>query len=167
MDIFEEIYIAYKDDIYRFIYKLTGYDSALSEELLSETFFRAFVSFGNFKGLCEIKTWLCQIAKNTYSGYVRSEIRKKRLFSKFEKAEKAEDFTEDIENKELLFCIQSILKGCDKKARDIVQYRMFAGLKFKEIASILDMKETTAKVIFYRTRAVIQIQLKEKFGYEV
>ncbi|MCD2492584.1 RNA polymerase sigma factor [Lacrimispora sp. NSJ-141] len=167
MDAFEEIYIAYKDDIYRFIYKLTGYDSALSEELLSETFFRAFVSFGNFKGLCEIKTWLCQIAKNTYTGYVRAEIRKRRLFSRLEKAKETEDFSKDIENKELLFCIQSILNGCDRRARDIVQYRMFAGLKFKEIARILDIKETTAKVIFYRTRAAVQIQLKEKFGYEI
>ena len=43
MDPFEELYTEYRQDIYRFICKLTDYDLDLSEELLSETFYQAFL----------------------------------------------------------------------------------------------------------------------------
>ena len=77
MDAFENIYRTYKEDVYRFICKLTNYNHDVTEELMAETFFQAFISFHRFKGKCEVKTWLCQIAKNVYSGYIRKEIRKK------------------------------------------------------------------------------------------
>ena len=77
------------------------------------------------------------------------------------------DVSRGAETKELLSFIQILLAECDKRARDIVLYRMYAGLKFQEIAKLLDIKETTAKVIFYRTKVYIQKQLKERFGYEI
>lgn len=167
MDAFEELYTKYRQDIYRFICKLTDYDPCLSEELLSETFYQAFLSFGRFRGECEIKTWLCQIAKNTYSTYVRKEIKKEHLCDRLKNEVYTADVSEHVENRELLCSIHIILNDCDKKARDIVHYRMYAGLKFREIAKLLDMKETTAKVVFYRTKLFIQAQLKERYGYEV
>ena len=166
MDVFEEIYVHYKSDIYRFICRLTNYNYNLSEELLSETFYQAFLSFERFRGTCEIKTWLCQIAKNTYSGYIRKEVRRERLFEKMKETAEPEDLQRRAENQEILNCIRRILDDYDKRARDIVQYRMYAGLKFKEIGKVLGIKETTAKVIFYRTRMDIQLKLKERFGYD-
>ena len=70
MDPFEELYTEYRQDIYRCICKLTDYDLDLSEELLSETFYQAFLSFGRFRGECEIKTWLCQIAKKHHPTFL-------------------------------------------------------------------------------------------------
>ena len=49
MEDFEEIYVRYQAKIYSFIYRLSG-DAQLSEELTQETFYRAFVSFGKYKG---------------------------------------------------------------------------------------------------------------------
>lgn len=174
MDAFEKIYIFYKQDVYHFLCRLTNYNYSISEELLSETFYQAFLSFERFRGECEVKTWLCQIAKNTYSQYVRKEIYKEHLYerlkldnSRLREHSVAGDVERQAEERELLSCIQMILKDCDKRTRDIVLYRMYAELKFQEIARILDMKETTVKVIFYRTKIKIQNELKERFGYEV
>ena len=79
MDVFEEIYRQYEADVRRFLYRLTGCDSRLSEELTQETFYQAFLSFGSFRGTCQMRTWLCQIAKHVYARYVRSETKQRHI----------------------------------------------------------------------------------------
>lgn len=167
MKAFEDIYGIYKDDIYRFICKLTSYRFDLSEELLQETFYQAFISFDRFRGDCEIKTWLCQIAKNTFYRHIKNEVKKEKLTNKLICDEPTNDFTEQVEKKELLDYIHKILGDFDERTRNIVLYRMYADIKFSEIASMLEIKESTAKVIYSRAKVKIQIQLKERFGYEV
>jgi RNA polymerase sigma-70 factor (ECF subfamily) len=167
MKAFEDIYALYKDDVYKFIYKLTCYKFDLSEELLQETFYQAFISFDRFRGECEVKTWLCQIAKNTYYRYIRNEIKKEQLTNKIIQNETEHDFTVQAEKKELLQCIHSILEDFDERTRNIVLYRMYADIRFSEIAAMSGMKESTAKVIYSRAKVKNQIQLKERFGYEI
>lgn len=167
MKAFEDIYCHYKDDIYRFICKLTGYRFDISEELLQETFYQAFLSFDRFRGDCEIKTWLCQIAKNSYYRYIRNEIKKENLANKIIQEEVISDFTEQAEKKELLEYIHKILEDFDENTKNIVLYRMYANIKFSEIAALLGIKESTAKVIYSRAKVKILFQLKERFGYEV
>ena len=59
----EQLYADYNKDIYNFLLKISGYNSTLAEELTQETFYQAFISIAKFQGRCQIKTWLCQIAK--------------------------------------------------------------------------------------------------------
>jgi RNA polymerase sigma-70 factor (ECF subfamily) len=164
---FEEIYAKNKDDIYKFICKLTNYRFNLSEELLQETFYQAFISFDRFRGDCEIKTWLCQIAKNTYYRYIRNEVKRENLTNKIGQEKRVCDFTEQAEKKELLQFIHKIIEDFDERTRNIVLFRMYADIKFSEIAALLEIKESTAKVIYSRAKVKIQIQLKERFGYEI
>ena len=63
---FEELYNAYYRDIFRFLYKLSGYNESLAEELTQETYYHVYISIAGFKENCNIKTWLFQIAKNRY-----------------------------------------------------------------------------------------------------
>ena len=72
---FEELYQLYQKDIYFFLLKLTGYEVSLAEELTQETFYQAFFSLKNFRGECAIKSWLCQIAKNTYYKYLTNHAK--------------------------------------------------------------------------------------------
>jgi RNA polymerase sigma-70 factor (ECF subfamily) len=164
---FEDIYAKNKDYVFKFICKLTSYQENISEELLQETFYQAFISFGRFRGDSEIKTWLCQIAKNTYYRHLRNERKKEKLTNKICCEEAGNDCSKQAEKKELLLLIHKIMEDFDERTRSIVIYRMYADLKFSEIAVILGIKEATAKVIFSRAKVKIQIQLKERFGYEV
>ena len=75
---FEELYQLYQKDIYFFLLKLTGYEVSLAEELTQETFYQAFFSLKNFRGECAIKSWLCQIAKNTYYKYLREVVKQRK-----------------------------------------------------------------------------------------
>ena len=62
---FEKIYRAYFSDVYCYIRRLSG-DEQTAEEITSETFFKAMRAIGTFRGDCDIRVWLCQIAKNCY-----------------------------------------------------------------------------------------------------
>ena len=61
---FEQIYNIYFKSVYRYIRKLSG-DEHIAEEITSETFLKAMKSIGDFRGECDMRVWLCQIAKNT------------------------------------------------------------------------------------------------------
>ena len=61
--LYDEIYIKYANDIYRYLITLTN-DKYLSEEITQEKFIQAFKSIHSFNGKCSVYTWLCAIAKN-------------------------------------------------------------------------------------------------------
>ena len=73
---FEEIYRRYFKDVFLFLKGLTK-DEHLAEELTEETFFKALEAVDSFQGECDIRVWLCQIAKNLYFSYLRKN--KKQL----------------------------------------------------------------------------------------
>ena len=71
---FEEVYQTYFQDVYRYIRQLSG-DEQTAEEVTSETFFKAMRSIGTFRGECDLRVWLCQVAKNTYYSYCKKNAR--------------------------------------------------------------------------------------------
>ena len=73
MNTIEQIYCAYFTDVYRYCLKLTC-DASKAEELTSDAFFKAMQKLDGFRGDCELRVWLCEIAKNLWI----SECRKDR-----------------------------------------------------------------------------------------
>lgn len=67
---FEVIYREYFRDVFLFVLGLSK-DEHIAEEVTEETFFRALDGIGKFRGECDIRVWLCQIAKNEYFQYLR------------------------------------------------------------------------------------------------
>lgn len=168
---FEDMYINYKNDVYRFLLKLTDCNITLAEELTQETFYQAIRSFNRFHGKCEVKTWLCQIAKHIYYNYLRDEKRNKRIFQYDMNIDIAgiyvDTMAENLEKKEVMIAINKIVRGLDERSRDIFEYRLYSELSYRQIANILHIKENTAKVIFCRAKAKVQEYLREVYGYEI
>ena len=71
---FEHIYRTYFNDVYLYICRLSGNDQ-IAEEITSETFFKAMRSISGFRGDCDLRVWLCQIAKNCYYTYLKKSKR--------------------------------------------------------------------------------------------
>ena len=67
---FEQIYKAYFNDVFLYIKSLSQNES-VAEEITSETFFKAMRSVDDFRGDCDIRVWLCQIAKNCFYSYLK------------------------------------------------------------------------------------------------
>ena len=69
---FQEVYILYFRDVYRYALSLCRNES-LAEEITQETFYKALEKLDSFDGKCKVPVWLCQIAKNTYISMCRKD----------------------------------------------------------------------------------------------
>lgn len=72
----EKLYRTYFDIVYRYIRSVSR-DGALAEEVTQETFFKALKKADQFRGDCDVRVWLCQIAKNTLYDHLKKQ--KKQL----------------------------------------------------------------------------------------
>lgn len=165
MEIFEEIYKTYQADIFRFLLRLTGGDSQLAEELTQDTFYQAFLAFRKFRGECQMRTWLCQIAKNLYAKHIRNEMRQRKYTEQNPPPVSGPEA--DLEAKEQLACLREIVSALDEPARTVAEYRLYSEMSYTEIARLLKIRENTAMVIFSRAKAKIRKTLKEDYGYEI
>ena len=103
MSEFEELYNSYYKDVYYFVLKLTGYQEHITEEVTQETFFQAFLSLKRFRGECSIKSWLCQIAKNTYYKYLRTHAKETFLEAQHSQESEEKSVSVVAEEKQMIF----------------------------------------------------------------
>lgn len=160
---FEEIYATYFSDVYMYIRRLSR-DEHIAEEITSETFFKAISSIESFRGECDIRVWLCQIAKNCYFTYLKKA---KRIDSieDIEIAEQSETFEERFFQKDAAMQIQKVLHDIPDPYKEVFMWRVFAEMSFKQIGQIFHKSENWACVTYHRARKMIKERL-EADGYE-
>lgn len=158
---FEEIYNEYFARIYFFLHKLC-HDDDLCEEMTQETFYQALISFHRFDGSCELFTWLAAIAKNTYFRYLRKN-RVKFIDIDILVNERDDDertSPERIVSKQITIQnVREALKGLPQKYYDVVVLRIYGEIPYSQIAVILKISETSAKVIFHRAKILLKERL--------
>ena len=160
---FEEIYTTYFSDVYMYIRRLSR-DEHLAEEITSETFFKAISSIESFRGECDIRVWLCQIAKNCYFTYLKKTQRIDSI-EDIEIAEQSENFEERFFQKDAAMQIQKILHDIPEPYKEVFMWRVFAEMSFKQIGEIFHKSENWACVTYHRARKMIKERL-EADGYE-
>ena len=69
---FDDIYRNYFSQVYFYVLDLCGSPDT-AEEITQESFFRVLKKIDTFRGECSLKTWICQIAKNTYFNYCKKK----------------------------------------------------------------------------------------------
>ena len=69
----EEIYNNYYTDLFWYDFALSK-NAHIAEDITQETFMKAIKAVDRFKGDCDIRVWLCQIAKNTYLCFRKSMV---------------------------------------------------------------------------------------------
>lgn len=179
---FEEIYREYFKDVFLFIKGLSQ-DDNVAEEITSETFFKALKSLDSFKGNCDVRVWLCQIAKNTYYSYLRKNKRLESFEEQVtEMVGQAADATGSMQgtgtmsatagqmvrpvedaviDKETALAIHRILHDMEEPYKEVFSLRIFGELSFGQIGSIFGKTENWACVTFHRAKAKIQERMEE------
>lgn len=154
MEEFETIYRTYYKTVYFYIYDLCR-NQTIAEDVTQETFYKVMAKIDTFKGECSLSTWMIQIAKNTYFGY----LRKKKLEEKYETEilPESESFEEKIVNKETAVEIHKLLHKLKDPYKEVFWMRTFGELSFAEIAEIHGKTENWARVTYYRAKEQIDI----------
>lgn len=159
---FEEIYGEYFDDVYNYIYRLSG-NRDIAEEITSETFFKALKAIDGFKGECEIRVWLCQIAKNSYYSFIKKQKRSADIdISDIESLpERNETLEEQVIKNDEAERIRNILHLIDEPYKEVFMWRVFADMSFKQIGEIFRKSDNWACVTFHRAKKMIIEKLEE------
>ncbi len=155
----EDIYTNYFSDVFLYIYSLSG-DKHIAEDITSETFVKALKSLDSFKGNCDIRVWLCQIAKNSYFSYLR---KKNKLVNIDELPGQVADF--DVEKKvasqETSMKVHEIIHTLDEPYKEVFSLRVFGELTFKQIAKLFGKSDNWACVTYHRARNKIKERMED------
>ena len=155
----EELYRAYRDDVYRYLYSLTR-DAAQAEDLLSETFLQALQNAASYRGEAGEKTWLFGIARNLW---LRA-LRKRRPTVSFDDllGLYVEDtLAETAARRALLDRVRTLLAARDARTRRVVALRV-RGVPYEEIAKALGISAGSARVIDHRARQWLKETLRKE-----
>lgn len=164
---FEILVKRYLKMVYNFIFRLTGGDASLTDDLTQETFFKAWKNIKRFDREKNLKTWLFAIAKNN----ARDAWKKKKTlpFTLFENSEGYNKLDEVAEDKplldEILEQIESAgeleekIKKLPKKYQTILFLRYKDDLSVTQIAEVLNIPYNTAKSQHQRSLRALKEEL--------
>jgi len=156
----EEIYAVYFNDIYRFLYRLCG-EEHLAEDLTSETFFKVMQSLDSFKGESDVKTWLFQIAKNTYFSYAR----KHKIFIDIDEitTKSSINIEQNLLLQEKSEMIIYAIQQLPEPYKEVFYLRIFAELNFQQIGKLFGKTSNWACVTFHRARKKLIEEMREEY----
>jgi len=153
---FEELYNAYVADVYHYTLSLCG-NSHIAEDITSETFIKAIKAIDKFKGDCEMRVWLCQIAKNTF--YTLAN-RNKFTAEIPEDLPSRESFEEKLIDKSQALEVHKLLHDLSEPYKEVFSLRVFSELSFAEIGAVFGKPEGWARVTFYRAKKIVKEGIK-------
>lgn len=154
MDEFEQLYVKYEKQIYKYLFYLSG-DKFIAEELTQETFFQALKSIHRFKGRSKLSTWLYQIAKYTFYKYLKRKTKheKNKVTNPLEMNLSNGETPEDIYGqKEEIIEVLNAIRKLNYQQQEIIILRTYNELSFKEIGEIFNKSDTWARVNFHRAK---------------
>ena len=153
---FEQIYDLYFRDVYRYVHRLSG-DAHTAEEITSETFFKALRSIGKFRGECDLRVWLCQIAKNTYFTHAKRQKRQ----SEPEEDAALPGVEGQLLEKETAWELHKLLHRLDEPYKEVFSLRVFGELSFSQIGQLFGKSDSWARLIFYRAKMELRRRADE------
>lgn len=144
-----------------------------AEDLLQETFLRAWRSFHTFKLGTNVRAWLYRILMNAYiDGYRKSEREPEVVdqedvdeFYLYSKVHESEDFRragnpeEELLNSLMDADVKGALDSVPEAFRNVVILADIEGFSYKEIAEIVGIPIGTVMSRLHRGRRQLQVKL--------
>lgn len=161
MDDFESIYRDYFADVFRYLCSLT-LDELRAEELTEETFFRAMRSLSSFRGECEVRVWLCRIAKNLYLNEQKKQNRRTEELP--EELADSSNFIEEFTDRETAMELHRLLHRMEEPYKEIFSLRVFGEMSFRDIGELFGKSEHWACVTYHRARERLRKELNRQKG---
>lgn len=145
---FEDLYVAYSPEVYRFANWLSG-NSNDAEDITAETFSRAWMNFNNIRTET-LKAYLFTIARNFYL----ETLRKRRDYLELDEAypDVGPRPEKMIETQSELDQIRTTLLTLPEIDRSAFVMRVQYDMPYAEIARVLQLSESAVKVKVHRVR---------------
>ncbi len=150
---FRYLFSKYKEGVYTFCVKMMG-DADAAQDAFQETFIKVFEHRFEFTGN-QFKSWVYKIARNTCINLLKRRKETTRYDESYISpvAEKIIDF-------KLAGEIRKAINSLPDQLKEAFVLREYDDMSYKEMAEILDIDVSLAKVRVHRARLKLQEQLE-------
>ena len=171
IDAYELLVERYRNKILNYVARYCG-STTDAEDLTQEVFIKAYLAIKKFRGQCSFQTWLFQIANNVCVDRFRRTRRERVAYSLDDPVETDEgevereipDWSWDpqaiAESRELQARVQKALLGMSEKLRSVIILHDLEGLRYEEIAEILQVPLGTIKSRLFNARIELRNRLR-------
>lgn len=156
---FADIYETYFADVELYLRAICR-DEALAEELTEQVFFRALKALPTFRGDCDIRIWLCAMARNAFVSHQRKE-KPSQSIEELQIPDSRKTVEEWIVDQEQAMAIHRILHDLPEPYKEVFSLRIFGQLSFGDIGSLFGRTANWACVTYHRARQKIQSEMEE------
>jgi RNA polymerase sigma-70 factor (ECF subfamily) len=163
---FKSLYLHYHPRLYRFTSRLLN-NSAMVEEVVSDTLFAVWKSAGSFKGKSRVSTWIFGIGYRTALKAIRSSARHDRFTNASDDSDTLVDTSAgndpaalaetDDDTEQLLAAIETL----STEQKVVVELTGF-GWSCAEIGEIVGCPTNTVKTRMFNARKKIHRQLQAR-----
>ena len=133
-----------------------------SEDLVQETFIKAYDKIDTFKGDAKFSTWLCQIGVNLAISFLR---KRKPVQSINVELEESSFNTPDriAESNAELDRIHQAISGLSEKLRSVIILSVIERMELKEIALVLKCPKATVYWRLHQARKILAKKLEVSY----
>jgi RNA polymerase sigma-70 factor (ECF subfamily) len=172
---FAKVVEAYSEKMYRLILKMLR-NPQDAEDVLQETFIKAFRGSEDFRGDAKISTWLYRIATNEALMFLRQKEEPKVSIDKQALADDGQAYTptkivdwcclpeEELLSSEAMDYLDRAVDQLSESMRITFLLRDLEGLSTRETAEVLDISEAAVKTRLSRARMHLRERLSGYYG---
>jgi RNA polymerase sigma-70 factor (ECF subfamily) len=146
-----------------------------AEDVVQETYVRAFTRLNDFRGESSLSTWLSRIAMNEALGRLRRQRPGVEISSlpqgtleaqiiQFPLMSATDDPEKSMAQREIQHVVEAAIDELPEPFRLVFMTRVVEGMNVEETAEILDLKPETVKTRLHRARAMLRENVEKKIG---
>ena len=159
MAAFESLYRANRDRIYGLLWRICGGDVSLAEDLLQESFVRAWQKLDSFRGESRFGTWLHRLSANVALSDRRIRVRRVRTEVVMEESvERTAVGARDVFADKRMDLERAIAR-LPERARTVLILFDIEGYRHLEISKMTGMAVGSSKAQLHRARKLLRKEL--------
>lgn len=161
---FTELMKRYQQRVYWTARRIVGgHDEA--DDIAQETFIKAYLGLGDFRGDASFFTWLYRIAVNLSLNAVRKQqltryLRESEILERFLPVQK--DPSSELEEREIESILQRAIQELPEKQKAVFVMRYFDELPYDEISQILKTSVGGLKANYFHALKKVQEYMRHE-----
>ena len=170
---FEAVALTHIDSLYRFALHMSGNESD-AEDLVQDTYLKAYRFFDKFKAGTNCKAWLITILKNNFINTVRRGSGRPYIVHLPEMEEHGVELLADSDTEDAVFGdlldddVTDAINTLPVEYKSSILLADVEGLPYKDIAAIMDCPIGTVMSRLHRGRRLLRNRLRDygaSYGY--
>jgi RNA polymerase sigma-70 factor (ECF subfamily) len=156
---FESLYRSNRDRIYGLLWRLCGGDAALAEDMLQESFVRAWQKLHLFRGESRFGTWLHRLSANVALSDRRIRVRRVRREVPLDEIVERTALGERDVFADKRMDLEKAIAKLPERARSVLVLYDIEGYRHQEISELTGMAVGSSKAQLHRARKILREEL--------